>query len=104
MGNDVAIVGGIALFFIVLGIILPLVRSDLGLEDSTSTNPSGLQSGVSGAGSTSTLSAWEIIKSVGSMFVWSFGSLPVWIDAVLVVPRLMLAFIIVRNIWIGGGA
>lgn len=104
MGNDVAIIGGIALFFIVLGIVLPLVRHDLDLQDTSSVDSAGLDNSLRETGSGTSLTIWSVIKSCFSMFLWTFGVLPVWIDALLLVPRLMLVFIVARNIWIGGGA
>jgi len=47
----------------------------------------------------------SVIWSVVKMFFWTFGSIPTWLDLIVFLPlRIILALIIARNIWIGGGS
>jgi len=49
----------------------------------------------------SPLSFGSIILSVLSMFFWTFGALPVVIDAVFVVFRIIFLYLLVDLLWIG---
>jgi hypothetical protein len=49
-------------------------------------------------------SIWSVIGSAFGMLIWSFGGIPIWLDATLFMAlRITLVLIIARNIWIGGG-
>jgi hypothetical protein len=47
---------------------------------------------------------WQVFISIGKMFFWTFGTLPLWLDSVFLMVRIILIVTIARNIWIGGGA
>jgi hypothetical protein len=97
--NDAVIIFGIATLFVAMGVLLPLINADFGV-DATTTDPTSLQDeleeGSLGVG---------IITSIGKMFSWTFGDIWWPIDLLLLVPlRIVLYFVVARNIWVGGGA
>jgi len=117
MVNDISIAGVIIFIFITLGILLPFVQEEFNApiqrNDVNALN-NEVGDAIKDAGSKSIFS---IVTSVAKMFFWtngipgvgvtnigvSSGRLPFWIDIFFLPLRLMLALILVRNIWIGGG-
>jgi len=104
MNNDMIIIGSIALLFIMVGAILPLMVEDsdivvkkniTAIEDDLIQNAENIGSDVS---------AWKVFKTVSTMFFWEFSYLGFWLNAVLFLPlRIVFWLTIARNIWIGGG-
>lgn len=120
MVNDISIITGIIASFILIGILLPFLNE--GFSTSVTTNNVGdfenqigdtikdVRSNESVTGILGTFSAGaqgvgflKVFFSVVSMFFWTFGALPFWLDGIFLILRLMLVMIIARNIWIGGG-
>ena len=102
--NDISIATGIILVFVLLGLLLPFVNESFG-ETGTNLDPESVETNVGqDIENVSAISAFKVLLSVLKMFFWTFGDLPFWLDGVFIVFRLQLAFIIARNIWIGGGA
>lgn len=104
--NDAVIIFGICAFFLALGVLIPLVSDDFGGEAITATDTDEFRDDIEEAGENAgTITAWEIIKAVAGMFSWTFGTIWWPIDALILLPlRVVLYFVIARNIWIGGGA
>jgi hypothetical protein len=102
MANDMTILYGIVLLFISIGTILPYVN-EAGGETSTTYDTDGVVEGIE-ADDMTAVGAFEVLGSIFSMFFWTFGALPFWLDMIFVAIRLVMAGIIARNIWIGGGA
>ena len=100
-GNDAWIIGVISAFFILLGFVLPFIQVDY-QDSSVSADVDGLVD-IDEDAAVSSVSAFSVIGSVLKMFFWTFGDLPRFVDVILLVPRIVLLFIIARNIWIGGG-
>ena len=101
MVNDVTIIAGLALTFVLIGWALPYINSDLGVTDSTmDIDTSDISSG---GGVDEEPGIWDVISSIGSMFVWSFGALPIWLDYIFIILRALFWFTVARNIWVGGG-
>lgn len=102
--NDITIIGGIIVMFIALGVALPYIQRDFGTLE-TPNDAEALVSGASVEEIDSTVGAIDVLASVSSMFFWTFGALPIWLDAAIFIPlRLILILVIARNIWVGGGA
>ena len=97
--SDIMIIGGIVLLFVALGVALPFIQEAFGVEQ-TANSAEGL---INPADASSTVSAFSVIGSVASMFFWTFGALPTWLDLIFVVLRIMLVVTVARNVWIGGG-
>lgn len=103
MVNDMTIMYGIIVFFVIIGVLAPFLNASFD-TDIPETSASSLYEDIDENDVTSTVSTFRVITSVFSMFFWTFGSLPLFIDAVIFTPlRIILAVIIARNIWIGGG-
>lgn len=120
MGNDITIAGSIMFILIIIGVMLPFVQAEFN-QPVTNNDVSGLSSqigddirnvrdnetvtGILGTFNTGakTISFFDVFFSVVGMFFWTFGALPFWIDIFFVFIRIILALIIARNVWIGGG-
>jgi len=103
MANDMAIIFSIVTLFIALGFITPYINSEFD-SDFNTNNPDNIIEGISSDDLDNGVSGWKILKTVFSMFFWSFGELPAWLDIIVFIPlRLLLALTIARNVWIGGG-
>ena len=107
--NDAGIIFGIAIVLVALGTILPLLNAEFGTSysnyslGSSTASASALQDADSGVLSASP-GVFASIKGAVIMFFWSFD-VPWYINVLLLEPlRLILYFVIARNIWIGGGA
>lgn len=100
--NDVVIMWTIAFLFIMLGVLLPYVTS--AFNDTTTTiNTDDLSSGIDDETDLTSVTALTLVKSVAGMFFWTFGALPVWLDAILLVFRVTLGLLIYRQVRSGGG-
>lgn len=127
MGNDVSIIGGIIIFFLAVGVCLPYVQSAFGdpvtnvgvqdlMDDTTvtSSNNDTICTPIFIGGAMITkcvsvesdqeVSGWDVLSSVGKMFFWTFGSIPLFIDLLVFLPiRILLGFLIWRAFRSGGG-
>lgn len=105
MANDATIIFVIAVFLIAMGVLVPIVNNYYG-EQADLTN---VGQPVEGADEIfaegNSLSIVDVVFSIATMFVWSFGALWWPIELFVIEPiRLLGYFILARNIWIGGGA
>lgn len=91
--SDIVLMSSIIVVFILLGAFIPYVNSEFGIAE-TDFNVDGLSSDVGQAD----VSGLDVLLSVLSMFFWTFGTLPFWLDAIFEVFRVMLYIIIVRTI------
>ena len=104
MGNDTPILITLISFFVLLGILVPLIQIGFDEDEGTVTNIAGIQSKVDDAQESSL--AWWIASSLGmllsviSMFVWSVAGIPVILNTLLLLPRIILLILIIR--WIRG--
>lgn len=105
MVNDVSIGLAIITFFIFTGVLLPFVADDLG-DNRPRVDVESLEGDLGEEiESVSSINAFSVLFSVAKMFFWTFGDIPFVFDILIFTPlRIGLAFIIFRNIWIGGGA
>ena len=103
MGNDITVMYGIIIFFVLIGVIAPYLNAEFNSE-LAELDPTILESGIDPDDARSTVGAFNVIGSVFAMFFWTFGIIPVWFDLIIFLPlRITLALIVARNIWIGGG-
>lgn len=107
--SDTAILTGIVIFFVVLGVILPFVQADFG-QTKTNFDVKGLQTGTGNSlesadsigGAISTTS--KILFSVLTMFFWTFGAIPLIMDLILFVPiRIVFAVLLFKLVRGVGG-
>lgn len=100
--NDVGIIFGISIVFVLIGFVTPLLATEFG-ETATGPNVNSLTDGVTESDAVSSVNAFKIIGSIVTMFFWNFFGFPVWLNIIFIPVRIALAFIVARNIWIGGG-
>lgn len=116
--NDVTILTGIVSVFVIIGFCLPFINADFH-QTYTGTNTGSFASDLNTATNdqqssytsggffswvmNSITTPFKVFFSILSMFFWTFGALPAWLDMLFLIPRVALVFIIIRNIWVGGG-
>lgn len=102
--NDVTIAGGILAFFILSGVLLPYVYSDLAYSGSN-LESAGLSEEQLQQGTVSdNIGTMELVKSIFRVMFWLPTYIPFWLRGIFYLMRIILLFILARNIWIGGGA
>lgn len=107
MANDVHYFIVISSIFMLLGIVAPLLSSelsslgvDIGESEIVENDVIGLVPEDEGFGEFTVL---KIILNFFTFAFWTFG-LPVWFNVILLFFRLPLLFILARNVWVGGGS
>lgn len=97
MTNDVHYISIFIGFFVILGIISPLLNSEFN-SDLNEDNTFELEES-----DYSTTTIVHIILNLILFPFWTFG-LPAWVNLWFFSwIRLIFAFVIARNVWIGGG-
>jgi len=89
----------IVVLFVSIGAMIPFINSEYG-SDATehdmidaSEPDQGFFGGASGIG--------EVLWNIISMFFWTFGALPLYVDLFFVVLRIMFIFLLIDLLWIG---
>lgn len=88
--TSIGLVITIAAIFIFVGVLLPYVRSDMGLSASDMSTGNIEQDMRDNMGSEAAISIWTVIGSVLSMFLWTFGALPFWLEMIFTIMRVTL--------------
>lgn len=102
--NDISIAWGIIGTFVLLGVLMPFVNDAFNV-DASEFDEQNVETEVGeNIENVSTINAFSVLFSILGMFFWTFGQIPFWLDAIFVIFRIMLATIIARNVWVGGGA
>jgi hypothetical protein len=97
VGNDVHYILVFSAFFLLLGLIAPLINNEFDTE--YSENEYELPDGESSSPTT----IFQIILNILVLPFWTFGFEP-WINLWILLPlRIPYMFVIARNIWVGGG-
>lgn len=109
--NDAHILYVLGAFFLISGVIIGLVESEI---NGTSVQGGKLDviqgqfdefSTKEDSGLTGYFSAFDIIWGILKMATWTFGTLPLLFDVIVMIPiRLLFWFTLIRNVWIGGGS
>lgn len=104
MANDIEILFGLIIFLLLCGFVTPFINAEFSLGE-PSYSADSLTADIDEGDAQSSLSAFNIISSMFLMFFWTFGQVPLIVEITILLPvRLAIAFIIARNVWIGGGA
>ena len=83
----------IIIIFVIIGGILPFVREEFE-GDSTDTGIN-IEDELGGSiDSESSISAFTVLGSILSMFFWTFGALPFWLDTIFLAVRIILVLLI----------
>lgn len=80
--------------FIVVGTVIPFVQEAVSIPQVE--QGAELVDNLGQGSSEESISAKDILLSILSMFFWTFGSVPWWLDMLLIVPRILLAVTIYR--------
>lgn len=100
--NDAELVASLWGALLFIGLLLPFVNTTF----STGIPVYDANAGTHGLTDVTpnAVNAWSVIASLILVNLWTFGGVPWYIDLTfLMVIRVTLAFVIARNIWIGGG-
>ena len=104
--NDAYLTAIIILIFFGVGLIIPFVNQEFGTTSGTfNTGAVGDQLINQDLQDSTSISAFDLLKSIGKMFFWTFGDIPFWLDAIFLVLRILLVFILIKNFtpFLGGG-
>ena len=104
--NDAYIVGIIIIIFFGVGLLIPFVNQEFGTTSGTfNVNNVGNELVNQQVTEVTEVRAFDVLKSIGKMFFWTFGDIPFWLDAIFLVLRIVLLFILIKNFtpFIGGG-
>jgi|SRR3972149_6847938 len=101
--NDVTLIGTIVMIFIAVGASLPFVNAEFG-DSSTDFNTEDLQTDLNDQiTDVTSVSTTTVLFSIGKMFFWTFGSLPLFLELFFTVFRILLALLLYRQIRSGAG-
>lgn len=92
MANTDFLLYTIITIFVILGVILPYIESDLS-DETNEFDVDGIANDLNDE-SPSAVTIVSLITSVFSMFFWTFGTLPLWLDLILFSPLRIIALII----------
>ena len=107
--NDIGYILFIFILFVTLGIALPFINQDIAFNDDTEFSGNNYSNIYQGedlgdiSAVTASISLLNVVVSVASMFFWTFGALPVFLDAFFVIIRIIFALLIYRLLRSGGG-
>jgi uncharacterized membrane protein len=101
--GDIEIIMGIATLFIVLGAILPFIHAEYNIDDEVSTTDIESVLEVNAEHDTGILTVFKVFASMISMFFWSFGQLPIWIDTLFLLIRITFFITLARQFTGSGG-
>lgn len=106
--GDGAILGGIVLFLSILAVVMPYVNEDFG--QTADAHDPGTTAENLGSDINQHFTVWSTIGNIFStlgsilvMFLWSFGSIPWFLDALLIEPIRIIGYIMVIKILRGVG-
>ena len=120
--NDTGIMIGIIIIFVLVGATLPFINEAFSSEFINNNNYSldvNIIGGIAGENATACVPTFllgsyqiwckevprneatttiEVLLSVGKMFFWTFGALPLWLDLIFIIFRVTLAIVFARII------
>lgn len=102
---NIYVLSGIVTVFVLLGFALPFVNSAFSDGLYSAPDLEGLNEDLGQEiEQVNAVSVTDVIFSLLTIWFWTFGGLPIWFDLCLLMPlRIILAYIFVDLLWIGGG-
>lgn len=104
--GDIGIIAGILTTMFLLAFIIPFVQDAFG-ESQTSISTDNLENNIGqGLGDETnynTLTAFSLLKSVVLMFFWTYSFLPVWLQVMHLIIRVILVLLCLKYIPFVGG-
>ena len=95
MASNNALLFTVLTIFLLTGFVSPYLHSAYG-ESVTTINTDGLETDIGQGNVTVTVGA--VVLSLASMFFWTFGLIPVWLDLIFIVLRIILYVIVYDKI------
>lgn len=96
--TDTTLLATIIIVFVAIGSFLPYIKEEFN-ETPVNVSVDDLRADVGEvAESESVLSGFNIFVSVVKMFFWTFGDLPIFLDLIFLVFRIILVWLVVRII------
>lgn len=89
--NDTGILIGIVAVLLVTGTLLPFINSAFD-DNETTFNTDGIEQDIA----QNDIKTITFILSITSMFFWTFGLLPFWIDLFFVILRIAFYILLYR--------
>lgn len=103
MANDVFYITVIFTTFLVLGAFLPFINNTFD-EPSTDINVAeGYYEDTVEIMESNDVGAWDVIASMFKIFTFTWGDLPLLLDIILFIPRVIFGVLVYRLIRSGGG-
>jgi hypothetical protein len=102
--SDVRYILLITSMFVIIGSVLPFITDEFGgnVDENRNFNITEMQTAVSGKDEDSVKTS-DVMKSIGLMFVWTFGALPLFLELFFLIIRIILGILIYRQIRSGAG-
>jgi len=91
-----AILGILITIFLLSGVLVPYINEEYGIE-----NTDNYSVATGEMEEASVLSMGSITLSILSMFFWTFGAIPFWLESIYLIFRIVFWFIVVDILWIG---
>lgn len=102
MVNNSSIMFGIIIFFVALGVLLPLLHEDFN-QSFSDPDETQLTKNINEDDLSVITTPATIIFSVFKMFFWTFGAIPTIIDLLIFLPlRILLAVLLLKTFLPGG--
>jgi hypothetical protein len=90
--TDITVIIFLLFFFVVLGFVAPYMNAEFN---------AGMQG--HGLSETGVVSPLTVLFSIGGMFFWSFGSIPLWLELCFIEPLRILLYIMIYRSTTGSG-
>ncbi len=104
--SDVTIIATILFIFIGTAVALPFINSEFEIT-SPDYDIGNVESELVAEefSDVSDIKAGDLLKSLGKIFFWTFGDLPLWLDLIFTILRIIFFYIIIRTFtpFISGG-
>jgi len=101
--NDAGIIAGIWGALLIIGFLLPYVNTTFNTNIPIYDANAGTSNIINQQ--PNAVNGWSVLASMLLVNFSTFGGIPWYLDlTLLMIMRVVLAFVIARNIWIGGGA
>lgn len=106
MVNDITLAGSIMAIMTISAILIGFVQAEANAVTLNSHQQIVDEAGIDmeQLDKDSDLTMRSVGDSLFKMYFWYFDDIPFYLNAFFNIMRLMLVFIIARNIWVGGGA
>jgi hypothetical protein len=96
--TDIGIIVAVVAMFILIGAFLPYIRQDFDDHSQGNYSVSQFSANLAVEGRGTIATALTTIWSITSMFFWTFGNLPFFVDLLMMIPRVFLMIAIISRL------